>query len=472
MKKILIVDDMMVSLMMTENILATQYITVCASSGKEAIEMYRKERPDMVLSDLRMPGMSGYELQLTLQEEYHTTIPFMFMTADPNEETESKGFDNGAMDFIRKPFRPDVLLRRIANILQTVEQIQILKKNAGTDALTGLLNKASSEEELKNICRASMGALMMIDLDSFKLVNDLHGHAMGDKILIAFADIIRSAVRPSDLLGRMGGDEFIAFCYGLDDEAVVSHKAEFINERLVEVAKKLMGEDMNIPLGASIGCVFVPAEGIVFEDLYKKADKALYNVKQHGKHGYSVYRQNQQINDMEISDVTNLSNIKLILEERNQKEEAAVLGLENFRAIYRFLRRATRDGRIADCILLMSLSPKEEQAVEEVPQVSEEPQSVESSEETTQLTEEESMPQEKPKVLPAEVGEAFLEVLKSTLRRSDTITQSSNNQFIIILYDIQLDNVHLVIERIDRNWQHSNYYDKVSYTYEFDLIKS
>ena len=437
MKKILIVDDMMVSLMMTENILATQYITVCASSGAEAIEMYRKERPDMVLSDLRMPGMSGYELQLTLQKEYHQIIPFMFMTADPNEETESKGFDNGAMDFIRKPFRPDVLLRRVANILQTVDQIQGLKKHASTDALTGLLNKASSEEELKGICKISTGALMMIDLDSFKLVNDIHGHAMGDKILIAFADIIRSAVRPTDLLGRMGGDEFIAFCHGMDNETGIANKTEFINERLVAAAKELMGEDMNIPLGASIGCVFVPAEGTDFSDLYKLADKALYVVKQHGKHGYNIYSRTQQLNEMEISDATNLSNIEIILEERNRKEEAFVLGLENFRAIYRFLRRATRDGRLSDCILLISIALNED---------SEAPVS--------------------------EVGESFLEALKSTLRRSDTITQSSNNQFVVILYDLRYENVHLVVDRIKRNWQQSKFCNEVSITYEYDVIKS
>ena len=109
MKKILIVDDMLVSLMMTENMLCGHYITFSASSGQEAIEIYRREHPDMVLSDLRMPGMSGYELQQTLQKEMQQNIPFMFMTADQDEEAESRGFENGAMDFIRNPFRPDVL---------------------------------------------------------------------------------------------------------------------------------------------------------------------------------------------------------------------------------------------------------------------------------------------------------------------------------------------------------------------------
>ena len=467
LRKILIVDDMMVSLMMTENILATQYVTVCASSGQEAIEVYRKELPDMVLSDLRMPGMSGYELQLALQEEYHQTIPFMFMTADHDEETESKGFENGAMDFIRKPFRPDVLLRRIANIMQTVEQIQGLKKHASTDALTGLLNKASSEEELKHLCQQSEGTLMMIDLDSFKLVNDIHGHSMGDKILISFADIIRSAVRPTDLIGRMGGDEFIAFCHGLQDEAVIKSKADFINERLVDAAKKLMGEDMNIPLGASLGCVFVPNEGREFGELYKKADKALYVVKQNGKHGYNIFSTSEQLQEMEIADVTNLSNIEMILEERNQKNEAMVLSMENFRAVYRFLRRTTTRNRSSDCILLISLnqvknSQVEDSKIESSP--AEDLQAEDSQVENLQV--------DNSQISMLQASEEFLKVLKETLRRSDTITKSSNNQFILILYDIVFDDVHNVVDRINRNWQQYRISEQITFKSEWDVIKN
>ena len=174
----------------------------------------------MVLSDLRMPGMSGYELQQTLQKEMQQNIPFMFMTADQDEDTESRGFENGAMDFIRKPFRPDVLLRRVGNIMQTVDQIEGLKKHASTDPLTGLLNKVSAEVELQRVCSQGQGALLMIDLDSFKLVNDIYGHAMGDKVLMSFADILRVSVRPGDVVGRLGGDEFIAFCSGMSDEPV------------------------------------------------------------------------------------------------------------------------------------------------------------------------------------------------------------------------------------------------------------
>ena len=436
MKKILVVDDMMVSLLMTENILASQYTVVCASSGKEAIEVYHRERPDMVLSDLRMPGMSGYELQLTLQSEYHDTIPFMFMTADQNEETESKGFDNGAMDFIRKPFRPDVLLRRVGNIMQTVERIQGLKKHASIDSLTGLLNKSSSEEELTATCKHATGALLMIDLDSFKLVNDIHGHSMGDKVLICFSDIIRAAVRPADIVGRMGGDEFIAFCHGMLDETGIAHKSEFINKSLLKSAKELMGEDMNIPLGASIGCAFVPAAGRNFDELYQKADKALYAVKQNGKHGYSIY---SEADSAETSDAATagagISHIEMILGERNQSEGALQLPFEGFRAVYRYLRRTLKIYGKPTCILLLNLNRYGN-----------------------------------PTVTLPEAEEHFLSTLRSTLRKGDVITQNGTN-FIVLLSNIEKEHIVSVSDRIQHNWEKTPASACYLFSYEWAVLE-
>ncbi len=435
-KKILVVDDMLVSLMMTENMLASNYEVVCASSGKEAIEVYRQERPDMVLSDLRMPGMSGYELQATLQNEYNTIIPFMFMTADHDEQTEVQGFENGAMDFIKKPFRPDILLRRVANILQTVEKIQGLRKTAETDALTGLINKASSEEQLKEICKSEAGALLMIDLDSFKAVNDIHGHAMGDKVLIVFADILREIMGKDDLIGRMGGDEFVAFCKGIGDEGEIIDRTRAANEMLVAEAKKLMGEDLAIPLGTSIGCVFVPIEGTDFAELYQKADKALYVVKQRGKHGCFVYRSDRKLNEMEIADTMSLSNMEVILEERGHDEEALILHPDNFRTVYRFLRRTFRAERHSDCIMLITLSAADED-----------------------------------EELLADAGDQFLEMLKANLRRSDVVSKSNTTQFIVLLYNIGASNVPDVIERIKDCWSAEPLGAKIKFECEWDLMK-
>ena len=436
MKKILIVDDMIVSLMMTENMLADQYETFTALSGQEAIEIYRQEKPDMVLSDLRMPGMTGYELQQKLQQEFHQVIPFMFMTADHTEETESKGFDNGAMDFIRKPFRPDVLLRRVANIMQTVEQIKGLKKTAETDLLTGLLNKASSEKELKATCKNSTGALMMIDLDSFKLVNDIHGHAMGDKILVTFADILRTAVRSADLLGRMGGDEFIAFCHGVHEDSAIAQKAKFINERITEEAKKLMGEDMNIPLGASIGCVLVPMSGTDFADLYKKADKALYIVKQNGKHGYSIYS-DDDAGENETVSIASIAQVEMILNERNKDAGAFVISFENFRAIYRFLKRTRGFYSKSTCLLGFSLKRRAESK----------------------------------EISSAQAIDSLVETLQKTFRQGDVITKNGSSQILVLLTntDAQHD-VSSAISRVNKSWEEIDASKFFGFNYEWVVM--
>ena len=418
MKKILIVDDMDVIREMAAFMLEDQYQTFCASSAKEAIEIYRKEKPDLVLSDFRMPEMNGYELQRTLQEEYRKIIPFMFMTADPTEETESKGFDNGAMDFIRKPLNPDVLLRRVSNIMQNVEQIQDLKKDAEIDKLTGLLNKASSEKDLRQLCQTATGALLMIDLDSFKLVNDIHGHAMGDKVLVNFADILRTAVRSSDLVGRMGGDEFIAFCQGIHEESYIAQKAKFINERVTEMAKKLMGENMNIPLGASIGAVFVPMHGKDFAELYKKADKALYIVKQNGKHGYSVYSEGEK--ESETVEVANLAQIEMILSERNPEDGAFILPFENFRTIYRFLKRTRGFYSKSTCLVVFTLKKNKESET----------------------------------ITSSQANEKLLETLQKTFRQGDILTKNGNNQILALLTNTNAQrDIDSAIGRVIKKWE-------------------
>ena len=417
MKKILIVDDMEVMREMTSFMLEGKYETFCASSAKEAMELYRKENPDLILSDFRMPGMTGYDLQIELQNEFHKKIPFMFMTADRSDEVESKGFDNGAMDFIRKPFQPEVLLRRVANILNTVGEIQDLKKTSTTDALTGLFNKGASEVELKKICKKSHGSLMMIDLDSFKLVNDIHGHAMGDKILIAFADILRAAMRSSDFIGRMGGDEFVAFCHGVSESSAIAAKSQFINEKITEAAKKLMGDDMNIPLGASIGCVLVPQTGTDFVDLYKKADKALYTVKQNGKHGYNIFSEDALEDQVET--VVTLAQIEMILNERNQESGAYVIPFESFRMIYRFLKRTRAGYAKTICLVLLALKRSGDDK----------------------------------SISLRDAGDKFVECLHKTLRRGDLVSQNGSNQFLVLLSNTDgHHDVTRAISRVVENW--------------------
>ena len=435
MKKILIVDDEKITLRMTQHILATQYETICATSGAEAIHLYKHERPDMILTDLHMPQMSGFELQSTLQEQYAEHIPVMFMTADEDEETEGKGFEAGAVDFIRKPFRADVLLRRIENILKNVEQIKGLKAAAETDPMTGLLNKASSQTEIGAMCRESSGVLMMIDLDSFKLVNDIYGHSMGDKILIRFAEIIRAVIRANDIAGRMGGDEFIAFCQNIMDEDIIAEKTRYINEELLKSAREFMGQDMNIPLGASVGAVLAPQEGTDFLTLYKKADKALYTVKQHGKHGHCIFEEDEKEEIQKVSTTTNILQEMQILGERNKGKGAYALPIEEFKIIYRFLARVEANYQKENRIIIFTLKSNDN------------PEGV------------------------GELTETFYEVVTVSLRGSDVVTMNGKNKVEVLLLEPEAIYCDMVIERILSKWKKTDASKECDISYEMEIIK-
>ena len=417
MKKILIVDDAQFMQKVTSGILSEKYETICASSGLEAMELYAKEKPDMVLSDLIMPQMTGMELQRLLTEQYDEHIPFMFMTADEREETESLGLEAGAMDYIRKPFKPEVLLRRVDNIMRQVDslrQIQGLKVVAETDPMTGLLNKAFAQKTLTDLCTKASGILMMVDLDSFKLVNDLYGHGMGDRILIRFAEILRSVIRSSDVAGRMGGDEFIVFCRDIRDEQLIAEKSAAINANLLASAKEFMGEDMNIPLGASIGAVLVPDEGTMFPDLYKKADKALYTVKQNGKHGYAFFHEHAaaETADAPKESAGSLAGARMILEERNRQKGAYELGFENFRTLYRFIVRSMENYHYNAEFALFTFAPDASAAA----------------------------------------VDSFGDLLRQSLRRSDVYTKSAKSQYMVLLPQPGDDHGEAIIRRLMTNW--------------------
>ena len=310
MSKILVVDDEEMMLMMARRILSTKYEVITATSGEEAIEIFEQEHPDMVLSDLMMPEMDGYEFHRILQEKSGEVVPMMFMSANEGDESEIKGFEVGAEDYIRKPLRPDVLLRRVGIIIDHFDKIRGLEVAASTDPLTKLLNKSGVQKEIGELVKKSHGALLMIDLDSFKLVNDIYGHAAGDKILISFAEMIRKIIRENDLAGRMGGDEFIAFLQNVDNEKVLIGKANFLNEQILIAAKKLLGNEMQIPLGVSVGAIFVPDEGNNFQKLYEMADSALYEVKKSGKHGIFIFGEKNHKDG--VSEVDGISQMRII----------------------------------------------------------------------------------------------------------------------------------------------------------------
>ena len=173
-----------------------------------------------------------------------------------------------------------------------------------------------------------------------------------------------------------------------------------------------MGEDMNIPLGASIGCVLVPQAGTDFADLYKKADKALYIVKKNGKHGYNIFSEDAP--EERVETVVTLAQVEMILGERNIEAGAFVLPFESFRIIYRFLKRTRAGYGKTICIVLLALKRSSDDG----------------------------------KISLKRAGEQFIECLHNTLRRGDVVSQNGRNQFLVLLTNT--DGHHDVTSAIDR----------------------
>ena len=410
MKKILIVDDEQVMLQVMERILSEHYEVVCSSSGAQALETFDREKPDIVLSDLRMPGMDGYELRCRLREK--SDVPFIFMTSDESDESERRGFDIGAADYIRKPANAAVVLRRIGNIVKNVEKIHGLKEAASLDAMTGLLNKNGAQQTIGKLCQCESGVLLLIDLDSFKLVNDIYGHAMGDRILIRFAQLLRDIAEDGGTPGRLGGDEFIAYLQYDAGEEAVRRKVDYLNEELTASAKEYMGESMGIPLGASVGAVYVPAEGRDFDRLCKKADEALYSVKQQGKHGIAFYGGHRTVISGDMGEDP-LSKMRRILDERNPEEGAMLLDFNRFQCVYRFELRQGKSGGQRTWLLCFTLTGENH----------------------------------------PERSESFLDTLRTLLKRGDCVMQNGSSQFFALLTDAGEHEAGWIRERMGDLWK-------------------
>ena len=154
-------------------------------------------------------------------------------------------------------------------------------EKASIDSMTGILNRKAVDHQIADrLVSAKNGFLFMIDIDNFKALNDTLGHAAGDEALIHFTSEIKNNFRSEDLIGRVGGDEFIVFMTDTDSEQAARHKAEQLLSRIAKWEKAA--------LSASIGIACYPKDGSTYEELYEAADAAMYQVKQQGKNGYCL----------------------------------------------------------------------------------------------------------------------------------------------------------------------------------------
>ena len=295
---ILIVDDQMINVdLLAEFLRSAGFQCIATSTDPQAVcSMHQNNHYDLILLDLQMPGMDGFKVMESIREiEPEGYVPIIVITAHQNQKL--RALASGARDFIAKPFDLGELTMRIHNLLEVRllykrldQQNHELKSMALHDELTGLPNRRLLMDRLALAivhARRSQGimAVMFIDLDGFKEINDTLGHDGGDALLCQVADRLVATVRQADTVARLGGDEFII---ALSEISHPDDAAELGATVIEAVSQPFCIGGCDVRLTASVGLSVYPMHGEDLETLMKNADLALYEAKHSGKNDYRM----------------------------------------------------------------------------------------------------------------------------------------------------------------------------------------
>lgn len=288
---ILLVDDVPKNLQILGNALKSDDLTVAfATNGKKALEYVQKKQPDLILLDIMMPDMDGYEVCKRIKEDTQTMhIPIIFITAMSDADDEYRGFELGGADYITKPFNPRLVRARVESQLRLKRKTDLLEKLSSIDGLTEIPNRRQFDETLSNEWARARRAqsnisLILIDIDFFKQYNDHYGHAAGDKCLQKVAKTLKHSLkRPADFVARYGGEEFVVILSEIDHQSVLM-MANKLNESIFQLELPHEASQVSEYLTISLGiATTIPQDDQRHESLLETADKYLYEAKSSGR---------------------------------------------------------------------------------------------------------------------------------------------------------------------------------------------
>lgn len=279
---ILIVDDEPLNIQLLAAYLKDDYQIKVATSGEQALSLLTpKHDVDLVLLDIEMPQMNGYEVCQQLMHQNHTKfVPVIFITAQSQQSQEEYGFKVGAVDYITKPISQPIVKARVHTHVTLKRQRDTLETMALFDQLTRVRNRhylfEVAEQKISESMRYGRSlALLLIDIDYFKKVNDQHGHDVGDLVLVQFASLLNNNARQEDVVARLGGEEFVLLLNQCDETSA--------EKKALSLCEKVAQADLaGLKLTASFG-VSQLQQGDDVHRLIKRADDALYQAKEQGR---------------------------------------------------------------------------------------------------------------------------------------------------------------------------------------------
>jgi two-component system cell cycle response regulator len=289
---ILIVDDREANVSLLDQILSEDGYTriTTTTNSLEVCELHRKNRYDLIVLDLQMPGMDGFQVMDGLKaDESEDYLPVIVLTAQPT--LKLRALKAGARDFISKPFELVDVKTRIHNMLEVrllykkLENYnKVLEQRTLHDSTTGLPNRDLFDDRLTHAIALAkrhtwMLAVMFLDLDRFKCINDTHGHAVGDRVLKEVAKRLLQHARDEDTVCRSGGDEFL---YLLMNPQGTENIERIAGALLKTIGQPIDLGDLQPVINASIGIAVYPGNGASGEQLIRNADTAMYRAKKAG----------------------------------------------------------------------------------------------------------------------------------------------------------------------------------------------
>ena len=295
---ILIVDDNITNCEVLQRRLSMQGLSCrTAYDGNTAITEVFKKTPDLILLDVILPDINGLELLKTFRKEHNSeSLPVIMVSAFNDVDSISKCIQLGAQDYLPKPINGTILLAKVVAALERKfwrerekELVNKLHIQATTDQLTGIYNRRVIFEALDEAMDNSKQAndrdftTIMFDIDFFKQVNDNYGHAGGDAVLISFAQLLQTEISSPNIVGRIGGEEFLAILYLDPDQA-----REFCTKLIKKINDNVVNfEGTDIKVSSSGGVAF-STETETSADLTNKADERLYEAKKNGRNRFKL----------------------------------------------------------------------------------------------------------------------------------------------------------------------------------------
>lgn len=414
---LLLVDDNTIDLTGLKEILSKeeQYDVISISSAKRVLSYVEKQIPNLLIIGIGMNNLENLNVLESVRiRSSLNSMPILVVTDNFDEDMEERCFAHGAFDYVANSASACILKRRVEKALD-YSRSESFREASERDYLTGVNNRRFAEKVITEKMDKEQGTFFLVDIDNFKHINDIFGHAMGDEVLRMSADILKDNIMPKDVLFRLGGDEFGIYTSEVN---TVSQARQYAGRFIDAYNNRKQDVPYMRKASLSIGAAIVLETDKTFEDMYIKADKALYFVKQNGRNSFYCYNANDDEKKRlsALGRKTELQRFADLLTSYQNKNGVFEVGYREFENVFEMASRFTKRNDQKVQLLLFTLVAVDDE--------------------------------EKDAVFVEDTVAMLGDTINRSLRRVDICVRFSTTQFLVALIDTEKQFIEVVTDRI------------------------